>query len=122
VSAHTIPTKIVPVDHQALGEQAANLWFGVGGLIFGQDWAPDEKAGEPAMVAGAFRDYFRSKGVVEIPASWGLWLVLGSYTAARITRPTVRQRIGGIGTWLKQKVAGVNPLRWMSRRTGSTSE
>lgn len=103
----TVAPVAMLADYNALGEQAANLWFGVGCVLLGDDWQPDTEQGEHVAVSGAFRDYFKASGVVQIPPSWGLVLVLGAYTAKRVSRPTVRSKISGVWTWVKSKTGNV---------------
>jgi hypothetical protein len=95
----------IPVDYTGLGRTAANLWFNVGQIPFGEDWAPNVEAKEHEIVAGAFRDYFKAKNVSEIDPTVGLCLVLGSYTLARVTKPTIKQRIAGAWAWARSKFA-----------------
>jgi len=103
--APVAPPPSIPVDYTGLGRTAANLWFNVGQIPFGEDWAPNTEAKEHEIVAGAFRDYFKAKNVSEIDPTVSLCLVLGSYTLARVTKPTIKSRIAGAWVWLKSKVA-----------------
>lgn len=95
---------IVPVDYKALGQVAANLWFNVGQLPFGPEWAPDIAEGEHEIVAGAFRDYFKAKNVTQIDPTVGLVIVLGGYALKRAARPTIKEKISAGWTWLKSKM------------------
>jgi hypothetical protein len=92
------------VDYTSLGNVAANLWFNIGVMILGKEWEPDAGAGEPAIVAGAFKDYFQSKNISEIDPTVSLCLVLGSYTLARLNKPTIQSRIKGAFTWVRDRV------------------
>lgn len=98
------PAPSVAVDYQALGRTAANLWFNVGQIPFGDDWAPNTAQGEHEIVAGGFRDYFKAKNVTEIDPTVSLCLILGSYALARVNKPTVKERIKGAWLWVKTKI------------------
>lgn len=92
---------LVIVDYASMGQQAANLWFNSGVLIFGQDWEPAPS--DPPVIAGAFRDYFKSINATAIPPAWGLAMALIAYAGARLTKPTVKSRIIGAWLWIKEK-------------------
>jgi hypothetical protein len=102
-AAVAAPVPLLPaVNYVQMGQQAANLWFNAGELVLGADWQPSE--GEPAIIAGAFKDYFQSVNATAIPPVWSLVIALTSYTAARVARPTVKTRLFGAYEWLKNKV------------------
>jgi hypothetical protein len=94
----------IPVDYQALGELAANLWFNVGQMVLGEDWAPSVENKEPQAVAGAFKDYFKSKQITQIDPGLQLVIVLGAYTLQRVNKPTVKQKFTGAFEWIKSKI------------------
>ena len=102
------PAPIAPVNYDALGKIAANLWFNVGELFLGDEWRPEPD--EPPIVKDAFKDYFQSAGITTIPPLWGLCLILFSYASKRVTRPTIKtrlyvakNRLYGVYEWLKSK-------------------
>ena len=95
-------SQAVFVDYEALGKMAANLWFNSGELILGSDWQPLE--GEPVVVKNAFRDYFKEAGIQNISPAWGLGIVLFTYSAARVSKPTVKSRVIGGWLWIKSKI------------------
>lgn len=95
------PAPIAPVNYDALGKIAANLWFNAGELFLGDEWRPEPD--EPPIVKDAFKDYFQSAGITTIPPAWGLCLILFSYAAKRVTRPTIKTRLYGAYEWLKSK-------------------
>jgi hypothetical protein len=90
------------VDYETLGQTAANLWFNVGHLALGDDWIPAPQ--EIMPVKNAFRDYFKTTNISEIPPAWNLVLVLGGYTLARLQKPTVKSRFNLALTWIKGKL------------------
>jgi hypothetical protein len=89
------------VDYETLGQTAANLWFNVGHLALGDDWIPAQN--EVMPVKNAFRDYFKTTNITEIPPAWNLALVLGGYTLARLQKPTVKSRFNLALAWVKTK-------------------
>ena len=97
-----VVSQAVFVDYESLGKMAANLWCNCGELILGSDWQPIE--GEPAVLKNAFRDYFREAGIQTISPSWSLGIVLFTYSASRVTKPTVKSRMMGGWLWLKSKI------------------
>lgn len=90
------------VDYKALGETAATLWFNVPQPLLGEEWGPNE--GEPRLIADAFSRYFKSTGVSDIPPGMALALVLTSYTMARLTKPTIKDRFVMGFKWLMSRV------------------
>lgn len=103
------------VNYQAMGQAVASMFFSVGQLAFGADWAPDEQEGEPQAVAGAFRDYFRATNMRDLPPGFALCFVLGVYTLKRATKPTMKSKLQLFGAWVKSKMpkrrgAGVYPI------------
>ncbi len=98
-------TALAVVNYQALGETAASIWFNVPTMVLGEDWLPDEKTGEPQAIAGAFRDYFRATNVKDIPPGFALTMALTIYALKRAQKPTVAQKLQGLGGWLKNKVS-----------------
>lgn len=92
------------VNYQAMGEMVAGVWFNAGQMLLGEEWAPDVKGGEHLAVAGAFRDYFKAQQIKDLPPGFALVAVLGIYTLKRANRPTIREKLQGVGAWLKQNL------------------
>jgi hypothetical protein len=90
------------VDYDAMGIIAASMFFGLGELALGEDWAPEPD--EKMPIKDAFSAYFRSINAVELPPSWILLSALGVYTVKRVNRPTVKSKIYGAFAWLKHKL------------------
>jgi hypothetical protein len=82
------------------------LWIAAGISIFGDDWKPESDAEQNALNK-AFYDYFKAKGMADLPPGWALAATLGMYTAARLRKPTVAQRIGYGVQWIGLKIKGV---------------
>lgn len=92
----------IATDYRVMGETAANVWFNVGEMAFGEDWQPEPK--EPEMIASAFKDYFQAKEIKAIDPTIVLFIALGGYTVKRLNKPTMKSRVAGIGQWLKSKI------------------
>lgn len=88
-------------DYVAMGQLAANLWFNAGEIMLGEDWQPDPN--EPALIAGAFRNYFQAKEIKVMSPDLVLLTTLGMYAMARMRKPTVKSRIARGIEWLKSK-------------------
>jgi len=95
------PAAVIAVDYNAMGIIAASMWFGVGELALGSDWAPDND--EKMPIKDAFAAYFKSIGATDIPPGWVLFSALTIYTVKRIDRPTIKTRIFGAFSWVKSK-------------------
>ena len=95
----------IAIDYRSLANTATGLWFGVPQMLFGEDWKP-EPAEEP-VVAKAFHDYLKAKNIVDIDPTLALCLVLGSYTIARVNKPTVKSRLQSMFGWMKAKTSGI---------------
>lgn len=101
ISAPVIAAAL-PVDYEQMARTAANLWFNVPQLVFGEEWAPE--TAEVTPIKDAFKDYFEAEKLPRIPPSWGLALVLLTYTTKRVTKPTIKERIYGAVEWVKSKI------------------
>lgn len=88
-----------PVDYENIGGMCATLWFSGGETVFGEEWRPNET--EAKQIPEAFTAYCRAKEIGDLPPGIALALALGVYTVARVSKPTVRERIGGFGGYVK---------------------
>lgn len=95
----TVSPAAIAANYRQLGETAANLWFNVPQILLGADWAPE--ASEIPMVAKGFQDYFKAKGVTELDPTLSLTLILGTYTLARVNKPSVQTRLQSVMTWFR---------------------
>jgi len=93
-----------PADYENMGNLAAGWWFSGGEVLFGPDWKPNDA--EEKQIPKAFAEYFRAKGLADIPPGVALALGLGMYSVTRFTRPTVKQRMLGGLAWGRDKVRG----------------
>jgi hypothetical protein len=103
----------VSIDYEQVARAFAGTWFGVGALAFGDDWLPNEEAGEHIQVKDAFKRYVEARGIGDFPPGIALALALGTYSLARVTKPTVKERLGliwgrikGVGAWARNKLPG----------------
>jgi len=106
--------KAMRVDYASVGRTCATLWFGIGELILGPEWAPQpavppETRGEAYVISDAFESWARSKDVRAVDPTAALCLTLLGYAAARLTRPTIKGRLIGAWTWAKNRVVGMMP-------------
>jgi hypothetical protein len=97
----TASTPPIVMDYEGAAVTAANAFFGVGQVIFGNDWEPDVTAGEHLLVKKSFRDYFESEQIGKIPPAMALMLTLGAYGAVRVTKPSVQSRLQKFVAWVK---------------------
>lgn len=100
------------VNYQAMGNMCAGLFFNIGIMAFGSDWAPDEANGEHLAMAAGFRDYLKSIEAKDIPPGFALVALVTAYTVKRATKPTVKAKFAAIGLWFKDN------LRIFSKRKG----
>lgn len=98
-----------PLEAQKLrmaAETAANMYIGTGLMIFGMEWQPSPDKSDREMLVIAFEDYFRSKGVVDIPPGIALSLALFSYAVPRLSQPQTSSRIALGWAWVKYRING----------------
>lgn len=102
------PMGPAPIDEVKLQNAAVNsamLLFGIGQMIGGEEWAPikkrinaDLEIDERAQMTMAFSDYYRSRGIIDIPPGIVLCVVVVSYASARFQMPKTKSR------WEKFKI------------------
>ena len=97
-------TALTLVNYQAMGDTAANLFFNVGEMTLGADWAPNVAEGEPQAISGAFRDYFKAINAKDLPPGFALVAVLAIYTLKRTNKPTVKNKLALAGGWIKDRM------------------
>lgn len=104
--AHRLPKGIksgIVTDYRPIANLATGLWIGIPQIIFGEDWKA-ENEGQEKVIADAFHNYFKAKGITEISPEIALSLALGSYAIVRVNKPTVKNRIESGVAWLKAKI------------------
>jgi hypothetical protein len=110
----------VTIDYESVAQAFAATWFGVGELAFGPDWAPNVEVREHIVVKDAFKRYVESKQIGDFPPGIALSLALGTYALARVSKPTVRDRLALI--WMKVKGAGSWAVAKLTRKTAGARE
>lgn len=99
VAPTTYPLTAPKVDHEMMAQTVANMWFNLGSLFLGEDWVPESDEVQP--IKNGFKDYFVSINAPEIPPVWGLVTVLTLYTVKRLQKPTIKTRLFGVFSWVK---------------------
>lgn len=106
------PTPAQIAQNRAAGVAAAEMLFGVGQVIGGEEWAPmkNEKIGldERAMMHDAFGNYFVATNRKDIPPGAALGFAMIAYIAPRFAMPKTQARFGAI----KQKLV----QWWINRK------
>lgn len=106
------PEPSFPPDQAAL--IASSMTFQLGMMVFGEDGAPirDQRMGidEAFFMKHAYENYFRAKGVRDIPPGWLILIAVGDYSLRRLTMPRPQQRFkvllskfGKAGRWISSK-------------------
>lgn len=108
-AAGTSPALEPDAKIEASAGACAGLFFVGAVAIGGEDLAPDESKNEKETIKGYFADYFRAKGVIDIPPGIALAAGLGMYVATKWNRPvfTARRKTiwEKVGRWW-------NDFRW----------
>ncbi len=82
----------------------------MGGKLFGgAEWEPrvDRANGidERAMMNGAWENYFRIRGIMEVPPEIMLAVAIGGYAVPRFFQPQTKSRVQKMKEWFYQYVA-----------------
>lgn len=83
-----------------MGEMTFDISTGALATIFGPEWRPqneDERKG----VAGAIAEYYRIKGVKDLPPGWMLLAVCLAYSAPRFAHANTRSKLSLAWDWTK---------------------
>lgn len=92
-----------------LGHASAEAVFMLGGIVFGEDGAPekDEETGEDErkQMQDAWASYYLLTGKTDIPPGLAIAMVCSVYAARRIPRPKVQSRFKRFTNWIKLKIA-----------------
>lgn len=75
---------------QATAQTTTVLVFAMGQMIGGEEFKPE--AGEPESMQGAFANYYRAKGIQDIPPGVALSIVCASYVLKRWNKPQFKER------------------------------
>lgn len=86
--------------YDAAGRAMAQTIFAAGAALFGEEWQPQrvESVGldEDAQMQSAWADYFRARGVVDVPPGVAVGIAMVSYALPRLSMPKTRNRIKGL--------------------------
>lgn len=77
--------------YQASGQVMAETLTGVCAMLGGEDWHAAEH--EKAALANAWGNYFRSKGLTDIPPGVAVLIATGGYLLPRLSKPTTRGKL-----------------------------
>jgi len=93
--------------YAAAGNAMAQTIFAIGVALGGEEWQPakNEALGlnESDQMAAAWADYFRAKGVVDIPPGMAVGIACASYALPRLAMPKTRGRLGRLVDWFKRR-------------------
>lgn len=103
-SAHSIPSgfgNVAPTSAQldSVSSISANLLFNGAVILFGDEWTPDKN--EAKGIQKAFRDYYASAGIVDIPPGVALILAVGLYGMPRLRTENTRTKLQKISEGIK---------------------
>lgn len=94
----------VDVAHASMAVTA--LFITGGQMFFGEEWKPESEAEQNALNK-AFYDYFKAKGLGDLPPGVALACALGMYTSKRLAKPTTSQRISYALGWITGKIGRI---------------
>lgn len=106
-SAQTAAEKAAKIDSTAT--VVTEMIFMGGKLIGGEEWEPrvDKASGtdERAVMKGAWAEYFRVRGIVDVPPEVMLVMAVGSYAVPRMFMPKTKTRVQAAKEWFYRWVA-----------------
>lgn len=105
MSANAPSTVSAGLSSEAAARQFTNAFISGGVMIFGADWEPEDKS-EPQELKKALQDYFDADGVPNIPPWFGVALAFGAYSAKRLTKPTILEKVGQFFHKIKTSLKG----------------
>lgn len=89
---------------QATANTSAALVVTLGTLIGGEEFKPEN--GEMEMLATSFQNYYRIRGVAELPPEVMLAVAIGGYVAPRWYKPIFAAKRARWWEWIKSKTGG----------------
>ena len=103
------PSPVQPVEQVANFGQMGALTFDMttGALcsLFGPEWQAKTKEERDAVIA-ALAEYYKSKGMQDLPPGWMLLFVVAAYSAPRLAHNNTQSKLKLLGHWCKVKVTG----------------
>ena len=95
-----IMSKATPEQsYAACGTTTAQMTFMLGMVVGGEEWKPSHD--ESVYMATAWTDYFRAKGIKDLPPGVVVATALISYAGPRLFKPNTQTRIKMAGAKLK---------------------
>lgn len=87
--------------YQAAGAVMAETIFSIGQMFMGREWAPVQTEGmdERAAMADAWAQYFRAKGIHDIPPGVAVSIAMASYALPRLALESTRTKMGRMRSW-----------------------
>lgn len=89
--------------NHAAAVTATHLTFTIGRMIAGKKGGPSEELNEEENLTEAYKAYFESKGISDIPPGCSLLIVLFAYSARIIKEEQSQSKIEKIFGWIKKR-------------------
>lgn len=88
-------------------QTSALLFVNIGVGIFGNDWSPEktDKYDEQEHLINSFFEYYKYKGITDIPPDIAFYAAIGGYAFKRMSKEEPRKRMGVILSALKGKMS-----------------
>lgn len=101
------------VKRQQAAYISAGGFINIGVMIFGEEWLPEQKpVDEHRLIVQAFDDYYKVKGVADIPPGVALVIALGGYGIKRLAKPNTKTKFQLIVGSVIERAKGIfNRLR-----------
>lgn len=93
------PTVITAADYRGMAMMTVRTTTGLATQVLGPEWQPTEA--EDGALVDATENYFRAKGIPDIPPGWILFFVCCTYALPRLNSPTMREKLGKVGDSVK---------------------
>ncbi len=91
---------------EVMGQMTFDVSTGALSTIFGPEWQP-KNPDERLAVSQAFAEYYRIKGIKDLPPGWMLLAVCLAYSAPRLGHNNTRSKLVLAWQWTKVKVGGL---------------
>jgi hypothetical protein len=90
---------ITQADYRTMATLTVRTTTGLLAQVFGPEWVPTEP--EDTALIDASENYFRAKGIPDIPPGWILFFVVSTYALPRLNSPNMREKLGKVGDGIK---------------------
>lgn len=98
-----VDTSSEDLSYQACGSSTAEIIFILGQSLGGGDWQPTQD--ERSYMTSAWGEYFKAKGVKDLPPGLIVATAMVSYAMPRFALPETKSRLQRAGHWLKMKLS-----------------